>query len=305
MLGIGRREDKREVVPVDVLVTGANGYVGRHLRAEAERAVWGELRVRAWVRGADASRGELPLDVGNAASIGAQVRALRPAAVINLAALAEVGTCRADPARADRVNTRLPTHLAEACHEVGAHLVHVSTDMVFDGAAAPYAEDDPARPLSVYGRSKLAGEEAALAVGGSVTVARLPLLYGESLGTRRGASDGLGALLGSGGRARLFVDERRSALHVRVAARSLLQLCAMEAQGRLHVAARGALSRYELGLLFARRFGWDEERLEPCRQDEVPSPEPRPADLELAVGAALAIGLRLPEVRAGLEAWGE
>ncbi|MBL8896188.1 MAG: sugar nucleotide-binding protein, partial [Planctomycetes bacterium] len=91
------------------------------------------------------------------------------------------------------------------------------------------------------------------------------------------------------------------ALHARDAARSLLALARTTSAGLLHLAARDAVSRYELGLALAARYGWERERILSVAQAEVPSAEPRPSDLELDVRRALALGLALPTVREGVE----
>jgi dTDP-4-dehydrorhamnose reductase len=282
---------------MELLFTGANGFLGRHLAAVAAEE---GVRAVPWLRGGDAEDAErAPLE--DAAAVRRALERRRPAALVHLAARADVGACLADPAGAQSVNAVLPGRLAAACAELGLRFVHVSTDMVFDGTRAPYAEDDPPRPLSTYGRSKRAGEEAVLAAYPAALVARLPLLFGDGLGLARGATEGLRRALENGGTARLFRDERRSALHARDAARSLLALSRATCSGLLHVAARDALSRYELGLALAARAGLASARIEAIAQAEVPSAEPRPSDLQLDVRRALALGLALPSVREGVE----
>ncbi|MBL8897553.1 MAG: SDR family oxidoreductase [Planctomycetes bacterium] len=282
---------------MELLFTGANGFLGRHLAAEA--AVEG-LRAIPWVRGEGHGAAEsAPLE--DDAAVRRALERRRPAAVLHLAARADVGACHADPAGAFAVNAELPERLARATAALGLRFVHVSTDMVFDGTQAPYAESAVPCPLSVYGRSKRAGEEAVLAAHPAALVVRLPLLFGDGLGLARGATEGLRRSLANGGTARLFRDERRSALHARDAARSLLALARTTSAGLLHVAARDAVSRYDLGLALAARYGWERERILSIAQAEVPSAEPRPSDLELDVRRALALGLALPTVRESVE----
>ncbi len=110
------------------------------------------------------------LDVADRHAVHEVVRAHRPEVVVNCSAWTDVDGCEGDPDRARRTNAEAVGHLSEAADRVGAHLVHVSTDFVFDGRAdTPYPEDHPTGPLSTYGATKLAGEEAA---GPSVTVMR-------------------------------------------------------------------------------------------------------------------------------------
>tara|TARA_B100001179_G_scaffold104159_1_gene74114 strand:- start:157 stop:945 length:789 start_codon:yes stop_codon:yes gene_type:complete len=110
------------------------------------------------------------LDVTDRDEVHAAVAAHRPTVVINCAAWTDVDGCEVDSDRARRANAEAPGFLREACEATGAHLVHISTDYVFDGEASiPYREDDPTGPLGVYASTKLDGETAA---GPTATVVR-------------------------------------------------------------------------------------------------------------------------------------
>ena len=141
-----------------VLVTGAAGRLGRAV-------VTGFAE-----RGQVVALGRTALDVTDRHAVHEAVRAHRPEVVVNCSAWTDVDGCESDLDRARRTNAEAVGHLSEAADRVGTHLVHVSTDFVFDGRAdTPYPEDHPTGPLSTYGATKLAGEEAA---GSSVTVIR-------------------------------------------------------------------------------------------------------------------------------------
>jgi len=143
---------------VTVLVTGATGRLGR--------AVVAGFTDRGHVVALD----RIALDVTDRHAVHEVVRAHRPEVVVNCSAWTDVDGCEGDPDRARWTNAEAVGHLGEVVDRVGAHLVHVSTDFVFDGRAdTPYTEDHPTGPLSTYGATKLAGEEAA---GPSATVMR-------------------------------------------------------------------------------------------------------------------------------------
>lgn len=109
----------------------------------------------------------------------ARLEALRPDVVVNTAAFHNVPKCETEVAQAYALNAAAPGALAAICDDLGARLVHVSTDYVFDGAKqTPYVETDRPMPLNVYGISKLAGEYAVLARGGRHQVVRSSGLYG-------------------------------------------------------------------------------------------------------------------------------
>jgi dTDP-4-dehydrorhamnose reductase len=132
------------------LITGAGGQVGLELQATAPSH---------WVVAACPSD---QLDVTQAGAVRVAMTAFRPSVVIHAAAYTAVDAAEANADRARAVNAEGTAHVAEAAREVGARLVHLSTDFVFDGTQGrPYAPGDEARPLGVYGRTKLDGERAA------------------------------------------------------------------------------------------------------------------------------------------------
>ena len=141
-----------------VLVSGAEGQLGRAIL----RVAAAEGRVIALPRRA--------LDVTIRHEVHEAVTAHRPVVLVNCAAWRNVDGHELDPLRARRINVDAPTFLREACDRIGAHLVHISTDFVFNGARdEPYPESYPAGPLNVYGATKLEGESAA---GPEATVVR-------------------------------------------------------------------------------------------------------------------------------------
>ncbi|MHB1852105.1 MAG: SDR family oxidoreductase, partial [Acidimicrobiales bacterium] len=149
-----------------VLVTGSGGQLGSDLVAAFSGAVPPGGRRRALLGPEGAGAGvdvtgadHASLRVEDRTAVLEAVLAIRPDVVVHAGAWTAVDACEGDPDRAYQVNALGTRHVAEAARMVGAHLVYVSTDYVFDGRAArPYVEWDEPNPLSVYGRSKLGGE---------------------------------------------------------------------------------------------------------------------------------------------------
>jgi dTDP-4-dehydrorhamnose reductase len=132
-----------------VLVLGSGGQLGRELLLRADP----EAECIALTR--------QELDIGDAAAVAARLEMLAPRVVINAAAYTAVDAAEDDALAAQRANAVGPANLAQSCRDLGIHLVHVSTDFVFDGKSSqPYSADAPTAPLGEYGRSKLAGEQA-------------------------------------------------------------------------------------------------------------------------------------------------
>ncbi|MDX5371668.1 MAG: dTDP-4-dehydrorhamnose reductase [Pseudomonadaceae bacterium] len=149
-----------------ILITGRHGQVSRELQLALGGLA--ELLVL----------GQAELDLGDGAAIRSAVRRSRPDLLINAAAHTAVDQAESEPERAFAINATAPGVLAEEAARLGIPLIHYSTDYVFDGSkAAPYDEDDRPNPLGVYGRSKLAGEEAIRAVGGQHLILRTSWVY--------------------------------------------------------------------------------------------------------------------------------
>jgi dTDP-4-dehydrorhamnose reductase len=132
-----------------VLITGANGQVGRSLlkTMPAEAVAVGMTRK--------------DLDIGDERAVLDSVQAHRPDLIVNAAAYTAVDRAESEPVLAERANSAGPRYLALAARMIGARIVHISTDFVFDGAGStPYATDASPNPQSTYGRTKLAGEQA-------------------------------------------------------------------------------------------------------------------------------------------------
>ncbi len=250
-----------------ILLTGASGFLGHHLVAALARRP-GVAFARA---GRDADS-EVAFDLDDPDSADLAVATWRPDVVLHAAAMASMGACAADPVGAQRRNADATFELART----GVRLVLVSTDLVFDGRAAPYRSSDRPAPVSSYARSKRAGEEATLAAGGLVV--RVPLLFGPSFDGRRGATDMLRAARSERRELALFTDEFRTPIHAVDAASALIELClGAERVGVLHIAGPERVSRFELAERFAALHGFGER---PWRAATSTDPS-RPPDVSL------------------------
>jgi dTDP-4-dehydrorhamnose reductase len=221
-----------------VLVTGAGGMLGSDL-AFALAAAGDEVFARP----------RSDLDVADAGQVDRALRELHPEVVVNCAAFTKVDACETDP-RAFEVNARAVGFLAGACGRVGAQLVQISTDFVFDGEKrTPYVEDDPTSPVSAYGRSKQEGEEEALRLPGTLVV-RASWLFGRS------GWNFVEAILKQveSGRERLAVvaDQVGRPTATTDLAEAIVALLDAGAAGIFHFANRGEVSWHE----FAREILW-------------------------------------------------
>jgi dTDP-4-dehydrorhamnose reductase len=251
-----------------VLLTGASGQLGGYLRRE----LLGQ-EVVAWY-------GKRTVDLTDREAVAAAFAEARPALVLHAAALASVAECYREPERAWAVNARGTQHLAELADTAGARLVLVSTDLVFDGERGGYRETDAAAPLSIYGRSKVAAEQAVLNCRNCVVV-RVSLLFGPTLADNPSFFDQQVQALRKGEPLTLFRDEWRTPLSMVTAARGLLGIARSDYCGLLHVGGPERLSRLEMGQRLARSLGLSDATLVPATRAQVAAGEPRPRDTSL------------------------
>jgi len=265
-----------------LLITGGSGFIGGRLLARAAPD-W-PIAATYWSQSCAAENvAWYPLDVRDAAATDACLRAARPEVVIHAA-------YRKDEPKA--VIARGTEHVVAAAARVGARVLLISTDQVFDGGRGGYREEDEARPVAAYGRAKLVAERAVLAAGGLVV--RTSLVYAT-----RPPDPAHRALLveplARGETPTLFTDEYRSPTDVDDLADALLELAAMRPEawaalplgGVLHVAGPERLDRYTFSLRLAPHLGIPSERL--SAGTLAASGLIRPADCSLDTGRARAL----------------
>ncbi len=261
-------------------MTGARGQLGRDVVLALEAA-------GRTVVGLDRAG----LDIGDAAAVHGVIAELRPAAVVNCAAYTAVDACETNVELAHQVNEHSVRTLAEACSSIGAHLVHVSTDYVFDGTLdRAYREGDTTNPQSVYGQSKLAGEVAVAEVSGDdATIVRTSWVCGE----HGNNMVKLVRRLVSSGAPMAFVDDQRGCpTFTADLAPALIQLADERLGGVFHLTNAGAVSWYEFVGDILDVSGHDRSMVSPITTDELdpPRPAPRPVNSELANDRWVATG---------------
>jgi dTDP-4-dehydrorhamnose reductase len=222
-----------------ILVTGATGHLGSRVAERAAAAGWSVIGT--YLRAAGEVADE-QLDVRDAAAVRELVRRVRPDVVIHTAA-----------GRADwRVIADGAAHVVVAAAAQGSRLVHVSSDAVFSGEEVRYDESAPPDPLYRYGAAKAAAETAIAAVDPAAAVVRASVIVGNGQHEILTRDLIAGRVHGA-----LLTDVIRKPVHVDDVAAALLELAANDYRGILNVAGTDAVSRYDLGVLIARREGLD------------------------------------------------
>ena len=277
-----------------IVITGAGGQVGRFLVAEATRRGHEVLALTSadW----DITKPDAPptLDAGDV--------------VVNCAAFTAVDAAETDAERAYAVNADGARNVASTCARAGARLIHLSTDYVFNGrvfngrvfngrvfngrfddAPRPYDIDDTPAPLSVYGRSKLAGELSVRDELPEAHVVRTAWVYTGAGG------DFVAAMVrraGGDGSVDVVADQIGSPTYVGDLVGALLQVAAGGVRAPLlHAANAGAVSRFEQARAVFAEIGADPQRVRPVGSDKHPRPAPRPSYSALSARLSGAAGL--------------
>jgi len=270
---------------VRILLTGAGGQLGHAVR-------------RVFTRHALLPRTRAQLDVAEPEAVEAALAELRPDLLLNAAAYTAVDRAEDEPEAAYRANRDGPRALAEATARRGIPLLHVSTDYVFDGEkGAPYLESDVTRPLSVYGASKLAGEEEVRRANPRHWIVRTAWLYGP-VGANFALSIRAAALREP--RLRVVDDQWGSPSYAPHLAAALERLVESDAFGTHHLANGGVASRFEFAAALLAALG-SGTQLEPIPTSAWPTRARRPRNTALA--SERRTGIALPDWREGVRAF--
>jgi dTDP-4-dehydrorhamnose reductase len=228
-----------------------------------------------------------------------------PDIAVNAAAFTQVDRCEREPEAAERGNTIAPGLLAEACEKRGIRLVHVSTDYVFSGdSPIAYREQDEPKPRTVYGRTKLAGEERVLTTSANSLIVRTSWLFGRGrnfiaaiLAQAHERRDGRAS-----GPLRVVDDQYGRPTYARDLAEAIVYLVERGAGGLYHVANRGVASWWELARAILDQAGYEDLSVEGIRTDELTVDAPRPMRSVLDCSKAEALGVTMPDWRDAVSA---
>jgi dTDP-4-dehydrorhamnose reductase len=257
-----------------LLITGGSGYLGSAVASLASAAGWS-------VTSASFRRpGPAQVDIRDAGQVAALVEQVRPDAVVHAA-------YQQDGDGAWPVIVDGSANVAATVAAAGARLVHLSTDVVFDGrSGAPYGEDDEPSPIIDYGRAKLEAERRVAAAAPAAVLVRTSLIYGGPGGP---VSKHEQAATAPGGA--FYVDELRCPVQVDDLAVALVELCGLDVTGPLHVAGPEPVSRWQLACLAAGR-----------EVTGVTAPPGRPLDCRL--DSSRATGMLLARLRGVYDVFG-
>jgi dTDP-4-dehydrorhamnose reductase len=254
-----------------LLITGAAGQLGQALVECGGRQGWEVVATDIQ-----------DLDITDPRMVWQELSRHRPQVVVNAAAATRVDDLESDEGGALRVNALGPRNLAVACRRLGMKLIHLSTDYIFDGTkAGPYVEWDATGPLSVYGRSKLQGEEWVRQQCPDHFIVRTAWLYGLPGPNFVTAILAQARRLAPAGELQVVHDQHGTPTSTLALAPQLLALAATEAFGTYHATCQGETTWYDFACLILNKAGLP-VRVTPCSTAAFPRPAPRPANSVLA-----------------------
>lgn len=249
-----------------VLITGSNGLLGQKLikKIQAE-----DRRIE--IIGVSSGENRLietagfryfSIDISQKESVQSLILKEQPDVVINSAAITNVDICEAEKEKCWAVNVDAVQYIADAVEQVGAHLIHLSTDFIFDGKEGPYKEGDQPNPLSYYGKSKLASEEILAASSCKWSIVRTVLVYGvgENLGRSNIVLWAIGALQ-NGAKLNVVNDQFRTPTLAEDLADGCWRIAKLGKAGVFNISGKDFMSILELVERIADYFGFSKESL--------------------------------------------
>jgi dTDP-4-dehydrorhamnose reductase len=287
-----------------ILICGSNGLLGQRLAlmlsSQTDYEVLNTSHERSFVYD-DRLFDYTQLDVTHKSDVKSLISSFHPTAILNAAAATNVDWCESHREEAWKVNVVGVENLVEAARKVGARLVHISTDYVFDGNHGPYSEDDKPNPISYYGKSKLASENAVRIGGISHTILRTIILYGAGIGIKESFPLWVIKRLKEGNHIRCVDDQISNPTHVSDLAFAAVKGFELNRDGIYHVCGKDRASRYDFALRIADVFGLDAGLIKRVKTAELKQDAPRPLVTGfVTLKAQTELGLNPMDITQGL-----
>ena len=264
-----------------VIITGSNGLLGQSLLnlllAEKDK-----YQVFGFSRGSNRSGRDdfsyVSIDITEKEELKKAIIKIKPKFIINTAAMTQVDDCENSKESCDLLNVTVVKWLSEISFKIRAHLIHISTDFIFDGIKGNYSETDEANPLSYYGLSKLKSEEVLVNSKINYTILRTILVYGKVYDmSRTNIVLWVKQMLENGKEITIVNDQFRTPTYVEDLALACKISMDKKATGIFNVASNTLLSVFEIAQEIAKAFGLDKKLIKPISTSTLNQTAPRPA----------------------------
>jgi len=263
-----------------ILITGGSGFLGSVLAKI--------LSTRHEVHTAHLNSAAPPFglpvhfDIRDAGQVARAFATVRPNCVVHTAALTRPDYCETRPEETNAVNVTGARNIVEGCNTVAAKLIHISTDLVFDGKKGNYSEDDPPRGINEYSRSKIAAEQIVLSDSPEAVILRLSVLYGPRHSAHPCFLDEILARWRHDQAMAFFTDQYRNPTFAPQVAFAVEQILVQpQVRGLFHLGGAERLSRYEFAQIVAKVVGARQELVGRASMFEHSGPAARPQDCSL------------------------
>jgi len=260
-----------------IIITGCNGLLGQKLTQQFQKEfiVYGcDLQDEKYLT--NVTFDYQKLDITNRRETTRFITKTAPAFVINSAAFTDVDGAETQRELCWKVNVEAVENIVTGCRKVQAHLVHVSTDYVFDGADGPYHEQDTPNPQGHYAKSKLAGENIVVGRPIKWAIVRTMVLFGHGVNLRPNFVTWLISSLRAGKQVTIVDDQIGNATLADDLAAGIYQVVMRKKTGIFHISGAEILSRYQLCLLIADFYQLDKSLIKPIKTAELKQKAPRP-----------------------------
>ena len=287
-----------------VLICGSNGLLGQRLAlmlsSQTEYEVLNTSRKRSFVYD-DRLFDYTQLDITKKGDVKSLVSSFHPTTIINAAAAADVDWCELHREDAWKINVVGVENLIEATRKVGARLIHISTDYIFDGTHGPYSEDDKPNPISYYGKTKLASENAVRIAELPHTILRTIVLYGNGIGVRDCFPIWVIKNLRAGKVVRCSEDQISNPTHVNDIAFAAVKGFELNRDGIYHICGSERVSRYQFAVRTAELFGLDPGLIQAVKSADLNQVAPRPTVTGfVTLKAQTELGVKSMDISQGL-----
>ena len=262
-----------------VLITGSNGLLGQKLVELLSRSNNYNLLLTSKQKTSVFQEEMLPyrqLDATDRHEVRSVLDEIEPEVIINTAAMTNVDQCETDREAAWRANVVSVENLLQPSKLVGAHLIHISTDYVFDGKSGPYNELDRPNPLSYYGRTKLASENIIRTSGVSYTIIRTMILYGAGYNVKSNFALWVLKNLIEGKPVRVVDDQMGNPTLADDLAFAIVKIIELGRSGLYHISGADLVSRYDFALALAEVFETNKKLVSPVKTVSLKQPAARP-----------------------------
>lgn len=267
----------KDILKKRILIIGSNGRLGQSLvkkimHRKKTELMCSSIENESLIKGVEYRK----VDITQKHQVKKLVLDFVPDFIINAAAFTNVDKCESERELAWKINVTGVEHLAQYARLVDAHLTHVSTDYVFDGKKGPYSETDQPNPISYYGRTKFASENALAISGAKYAIVRTNVLFGPSEFGEPDFVNWVIDSLTSGKKIRIVTDQINNPTFIPDLADGILRIVDLNKDGLYNLGGRELLSRFDFTLRIAEHFALNKNLIEKIKTSDLKQPAPRP-----------------------------